>query len=150
MCTVSMCSVKFLLISFLVISSVFAAGDPHKYWFIQSIHTPTNLTAQDLKKKIVIAIIDDGFNTSHEALNRFIWKNPGEIADNNVDDDGNGYVDDINGWDVSDNNNQLKPHPSRLMQYYHGTHLAGIITRILLLKHQKMKYISSKLKVRKI
>ncbi len=124
-------TVKYLFIFSVVISNCLAAESPEKDWFIQSIGTSSQLTIRDKQPGVVIAIVDDGFNTTHEALHRFIWNNPGEIPDNKVDDDGNGYVDDVNGWDVSDNDNQLKPHPSRLIQYYHGTHLAGVITRIL-------------------
>jgi len=48
---------------------------------------------------IIVAVIDMGFDISHEDLQENIWHNPGEIAGNNIDDDGNGYVDDIVGWD---------------------------------------------------
>ena len=48
---------------------------------------------------IIVAVIDMGFDMSHEDLQENIWKNPGEIPNNGVDDDANGYVDDIVGWD---------------------------------------------------
>ncbi len=60
----------------------------------------------------------------------FIWRNPDEIPGNRLDDDGNGYVDDVSGWDVSDLDNDANP-PATRDDFYHGTHVAGIITRIL-------------------
>lgn len=48
---------------------------------------------------IIVAVIDMGFDINHEDLQENIWHNPGEIPDNHIDDDGNGYVDDIVGWD---------------------------------------------------
>lgn len=49
-------------------------------------------------KKVIVAVIDSGFDTDHEALKNRLWVNRAEIAGNGKDDDGNGYVDDINGW----------------------------------------------------
>lgn len=55
-----------------------------------------------LKKKkstpVVVAIIDSGFDTTHEDLKGVFWNNPGEIPGNGIDDDKNGYVDDVHGW----------------------------------------------------
>jgi cell wall-associated protease len=50
-------------------------------------------------KEIIVAVIDDGIDIEHEDLKQNIWVNPKEIPGNSVDDDLNGYVDDINGWD---------------------------------------------------
>ena len=47
---------------------------------------------------VVVAVIDSGVDVEHEDLKDNIWINPGEIADNGIDDDNNGYVDDIHGW----------------------------------------------------
>ncbi len=49
-------------------------------------------------KKIIVAVIDSGIDTLHEDLKPVLWKNPKEIPGNNKDDDKNGYVDDIHGW----------------------------------------------------
>ncbi len=48
---------------------------------------------------VVVAVIEIGFDMTHEDLKDNIWQNPNEIPNNNIDDDGNGYVDDIVGWD---------------------------------------------------
>ncbi len=49
-------------------------------------------------KTVVVAIIDSGVDTLHEDLKQVLWHNPGEIPGNNIDDDKNGYVDDVYGW----------------------------------------------------
>jgi subtilisin family serine protease len=54
-------------------------------------------------KPIIVAIIDSGSDIFHEDLKGVLWSNPGEIPDNNVDDDGNGYVDDVHGWNFLGN-----------------------------------------------
>jgi hypothetical protein len=99
-------------------------------WFLAEVHTPRNIKPASPKKKIVIAIVDDGVRITHRDLREFIWTNPKEIPDNAVDDDGNGYVDDIHGWDVADNRNVVTPPRKRSKDFYHGTHLAGIIAQI--------------------
>lgn len=71
----------------------------------------------------VIAIVDDAVDISHPDLAPNLWVNPGEIAGNSIDDDGNGYVDDVNGWDVASNDNDPSPPSST---FRHGTHVAGI------------------------
>lgn len=49
-------------------------------------------------QKVIVAVIDSGIDIEHEDLKNIIWNNPNEIAGNNIDDDKNGYVDDIHGW----------------------------------------------------
>ncbi|WP_437440179.1 S8 family peptidase [Pedobacter mucosus] len=50
------------------------------------------------KQKVIVAVIDGGVDINHEDLKDVLWKNTKEIPGNDIDDDGNGYVDDINGW----------------------------------------------------
>lgn len=73
---------------------------------------------------IVVAVIDTGIDYNHEDLAANIWGNPGEIADNGIDDDGNGYIDDVHGWDFVNNDNDPMDDHS------HGTHTAGTIGAI--------------------
>lgn len=79
---------------------------------------------------ITIAIIDTGVDTGHPDLASKIWHNRGEIPGNGIDDDGNGLVDDWQGWDfgVGDNdpNPQYTSDPSGLDVGFHGTFCAGI------------------------
>lgn len=70
---------------------------------------------------ITIGITDDGVDLVHPDLAPNIWTNPGEIAGNGLDDDGNGYIDDVNGWDWANGNNNPAPDGGS-----HGTHVTGI------------------------
>lgn len=76
---------------------------------------------------LVIAVVDDAFRVSHEMFAGMRWQNPNEVPNNGIDDDGNGYIDDIYGWDVSDQDNELLPPASRAKEFAHGTNMAGII-----------------------
>lgn len=69
---------------------------------------------------VIIAIADSGVDYTHVDLAGNIWVNNGEIPGNGVDDDGNGFIDDVHGWDFADDNND--PMDS----FWHGTHCAGI------------------------
>ena len=70
---------------------------------------------------VVVGIIDSGLDYDHPDLLSNIWTNPGEIANNGVDDDNNGYVDDIHGWDWAYNDNDPSDFDG------HGTHVAGTV-----------------------
>ncbi len=127
-------SIRFIVL-FIAIVIISAAG-PHAWssvngiWFLENIRTPTNMVPSSKKDQIVIAVVDDGVRITHQDLRAFVWTNGGEVPNNNVDDDGNGYVDDVHGWDVSDHDNTVAPPQGRVEDFYHGTHLAGIVARI--------------------
>lgn len=71
--------------------------------------------------EVIIGVIDTGVDYNHPDLADNMWVNTGEIAGNGIDDDGNGYVDDVYGWDAAnDDGDPMDDH-------YHGTHVAGTI-----------------------
>src|SRR5699024_4291224 len=61
----------------------------------------TLLSDKEPKRKVIVAIIDSGIDIDHEDLKDNIWTNEGEIPGNGIDDDGNGYVDDVHGWNFA-------------------------------------------------
>ncbi len=66
-------------------------------------------------KTVIVGIVDSGVDIRHEDLQGQIWENPGEIANNGKDDDKNGYVDDINGWNFLGNSNDEQLEKARIV-----------------------------------
>lgn len=73
----------------------------------------------------VVAVIDTGVDINQPDLANQLWVNPNEIAGNGIDDDQNGFVDDIHGWDFKRNSPNVSP--ANTLDDSHGTHIAGII-----------------------
>ncbi|MBX2869037.1 MAG: S8 family serine peptidase, partial [Acidiferrobacterales bacterium] len=111
-------------------SSLLSASDQKLFRLIGL--TPGGLKVNEqLSQPITIAIVDDGFNPNHQSLLPFSTPSKSEISNNLTDDDDNGYVDDIVGYDVSDNDGDVSPARGRLEDFYHGTFSASIIAKLL-------------------
>lgn len=96
-------------------------------WHLQTIQAELAwdvITTQT--SSVVIAVVDDAVSLTHQDLQPSIWTNAGEIPGDNIDNDGNGYVDDVNGWDAADNDNNANPDNATNSFFTHGTHCAGI------------------------
>ena len=87
------------------------------------------LTAGD--PRIIVAVCDEGVKYTHPDLVDNMWVNKGEIAGNGIDDDGNGYVDDIHGWNFL----STEKYPKEISwnepgDVSHGTHVAGTVAAV--------------------
>ena len=114
------------------------AKTPNDPYFAQWSFEDTGVyTAWDYttgSKDVVVAIIDNGFDTFHPDLKDNLWVNQKEVENNGIDDDQNGYIDDYYGWNFLDNNNDPKPNVETLTSsekeegvFNHATFVAGII-----------------------
>ena len=107
-------------------------NDPimHKKWGLKKSNALAAWQLTQGSRDIVVAVVDTGIDAGHSDLKNNLWRNPGEIgkdkngrnkATNGIDDDNNGYIDDVHGWNFVHNNNKLNDN------HGHGTHIAGII-----------------------
>lgn len=88
---------------------------------METIGAPAAWAVTTGSRAFPVAVIDTGIDLSHPDLAANIWTNPGEIPGNGIDDDGNGYADDVHGWDFANDDNDPTDDNG------HGTHVAGII-----------------------
>lgn len=73
---------------------------------------------------VVVAVLDTGITLSHDDLKSNIWVNQGEVPGDGIDNDGDGRIDDVNGWDFVNNDNHPTGDNTNIL---HGTHVSGII-----------------------
>jgi cell wall-associated protease len=126
---------RYCLTLFLYTSSLLAWGQDTKFWHWKDLEkdgvhgVSLNQAKQiliDLKLKptpIIIAILDGGIDTSHQQIRPALWSNPKEIPGNQIDDDKNGYIDDLHGWNFlgnasGQNINKASDEKSRIYHRY--------------------------------
>jgi subtilisin family serine protease len=93
-------------------------------WALGSLRASQAWDVTQGSSTVLVAVIDTGTNYNHPDLAANMWVNTREVAGNGIDDDGNGYVDDVRGWDYYMNDNDPMPDD------WHGTHTAGSIAAV--------------------
>ena len=100
-------------------------NDPHfdsnEQWGLAKIQAPQAWNLETGSNETIIAVIDSGIQTNHEDLVNQLWTNPNEIPANGLDDDHNGYIDDVHGANMITQNGSLTDSTG------HGTQVAGVI-----------------------
>ena len=90
-------------------------------WGMGAIKAPEAWDLGTGSQEVVVGVVDSGIDYEHPDLKQNIWTNPGEIPGNGIDDDGNGYIDDVHGWDFVNRDSDPADDLG------HGTHVAGTI-----------------------
>ncbi len=110
---------------------MYVPNDPRygEQWWMRVIKAPQAWDVTKGDTSIVIGIVDTGVDWNHSDLAANIWTNWGEIPNNGIDDDNNGYIDDVHGWDFgglagTPDNDPHEDEPD------HGTHVAGIASAV--------------------
>ena len=110
-------------------------NDPsyREQWNLVLMNMPQAWHLEQGNRAVTVAVVDSGIDIQHPDFRSQLWQNAGEIPRNGIDDDGNGYVDDIHGWDFSDapvlsGNGDWKVRDNEPQdETGHGTHVSGII-----------------------
>jgi hypothetical protein len=95
--------------------------DANKAWQVDAVNAPEAWAKGFKGEGVVVAVIDSGVKATNPYLTNNLWKNSKEIPFNNIDDDKNGRVDDVRGWNFVNNNNSLDDTDG------HGTFVTGVI-----------------------
>lgn len=125
----------FFLFSLIFLKSAQAEttpNDPHyrDQWYLNRIGFNYVWNKNFIGDDVVVAVIDSGIDINHPDLSGKIWFNKFEIKDNKADDDHNGFIDDVNGWDFVSNSSNPLPQiiaSSNEDGLNHGTMISGII-----------------------
>ncbi len=96
-------------------------------WAVLRIDAGTAWDVSRGSRRVTVGMVDDAMRMTHEDLAPQIWTNPGEIPGDSIDNEGNGWIDDVHGYDLADVDNDANP-PSGADDnaFSHGTHTSGI------------------------
>jgi hypothetical protein len=115
-------------------SAIVATDTQIDQWYLDKINARKAWELAPTKKKIVVAVLDTGIDMNHPDIQQNIWVNMDELDGDKIDNDGNGYIDDVNGWNFL--TSMPDPRPKFEGDYYtadavkHGTFVAGIIAAL--------------------
>lgn len=97
-------------------------------WWVDYVAGSLAWDEQPRRNRITVALFDDGADLDHEELRNQLWTNvPEAMGQPGVDDDGNGYVDDIHGWDFVDEDPNVSPEGECVGRSSHGTLMASLV-----------------------
>ena len=92
-----------------------------------SVNSAYKVHGTNATETIIVAVVDSGIDRNHEDLKSILWVNQNEIPGNGIDDDNNGYIDDVNGINTLVRDNQGRATGNNQDTHSHGTHVAGTI-----------------------
>ncbi|MFA4873581.1 MAG: S8 family serine peptidase [Patescibacteria group bacterium] len=128
--------VEFAEPNYKMTAETIASNDPFisNQWYLDKVRVWSGWEKTSGNKDTVIAILDSGVDIDHPDLADNIWVNPGEVKNDGVDNDGNIYVDDVNGWDFVAGDNNARPD---FKEWWftkegidHGTIVAGVAAAV--------------------
>jgi subtilisin family serine protease len=113
-------------------SNSFNDPEVKRLWAFNSVHglgvqTTYDNLPQYTPQEIIVAVVDTGVDHNHEDLKDIMWRNHQEIQNNQIDDDNNGYIDDIHGINTLVRDAQGRATVNTMGSHWHGTHVSGTI-----------------------